>query len=928
VKKQPLFLLLFLLVLSLFTSQSYSGGPLSVRSGFNGTPDRWNLSASIQGAPVGVVPFRTDLGNLGLLDNSQAVALTNSLFQAYEDIPTATIRFQNRGSIVSLGAPGSPPAGQPVDVNAANFAPYLSPSVPIGQNIVVFDADGTLFDALFGAGTTVLGFVGIRFVFVSQPFFAEGQAAYNGRFLDGNQANSELAIHSFRGVFTHETGHFVGLDHSQVNGQIASRRIGGVSPPGHTSAGIFDLYAPFTESVFPLLFSAPAGSALAGHGFPDSGFFIATLAQDDIIATSNLYPESGFLPTSASPFGAISGTIFNTNRTTPVSGVNVVVRRIDQGPFPPPAGTLAFPPSGVPSTDANGVLILPPAQAATDPLVTAASVVSGSIGPGFAPGPSIAPGNGTYQINGLPPGNYLVGIESIDLRFVGGSGVRRFAPPLQLVIEEYHNGSNESDDPAVDDPRSFVPVTVTTGQVTSGINFFLNRVPTINEAEPNDTTPQANSISLPRTAVGSINPSSDVDLFSFSGNQGDAVAINVRATRLSPASTLDPIVAILGSDGGVLVENDDTFGPDSFLAVRLPSTQAFFVRVRSLSGSSMGTYELDVSVTNPLPQSMTPILSVTPNSQDFGTVAAGNSVTRDFTVQNTGGGTLTGTASTTAPFSIMSGSPFNLTAGSPPVTVTVRFRPTAAGMFTDTVDFNSNGGDASLTVTGMATAPVPILEFQMAAYNVGEKGNATITVTRTGDMTNTVTVQYATSDGTATGKLDYTPKKGKPTFKPGVTRQTITVPIRADVVDEEDESVQLTLSNPTGGAVLGAQSTATLTIVDDDEGGTLQFSQAAVTVGEKGAARIVVMRTDGVAENVTVDYATSNGTATAGEDYTAKSGTLKFGPGKKSQTITVPIRADKVDEPNETVLLTLSNPTGGAVLGPQSMATLTIGDDD
>src|SRR5213593_3421123 len=94
---------------SLVALPCHAGGPLSVRPAFNGVPDRWDLSVSIQGAPIGVVPYRTDLGSLGLLTNAQAVALTDSFFQAYQSIPTTTIRFQNQGPILSLGTPGSPP---------------------------------------------------------------------------------------------------------------------------------------------------------------------------------------------------------------------------------------------------------------------------------------------------------------------------------------------------------------------------------------------------------------------------------------------------------------------------------------------------------------------------------------------------------------------------------------------------------------------------------------------------------------------------------------------------------------------------------------------------------------------------------------------------------------------------------------------------
>lgn len=83
-----------------------------------------------------------------------------------------------------------------------------------------------------------------------------------------------------------------------------------------------------------------------------------------------------------------------------------------------------------------------------------------------------------------------------------------------------------------------------------------------------------------------------------------------------------------------------------------------------------------------------------------------------------------------------------------------------------------------------------------------------------------------------------------------------------------------------------------------------------------------------VASGITVQYATSDGTATAGSDYTAKSGTLSFGANVTSLSFPVPITEDTIVEGSETVNLTLSNPTGGATLGGQRSAVLTIVDND
>ena len=91
---------------------------------------------------------------------------------------------------------------------------------------------------------------------------------------------------------------------------------------------------------------------------------------------------------------------------------------------------------------------------------------------------------------------------------------------------------------------------------------------------------------------------------------------------------------------------------------------------------------------------------------------------------------------------------------------------------------------------------------------------------------------------------------------------------------------------------------------------------------------ITVSRTGGLASGVAVGYKTTNGTATAGVDYGGQSGTLVFGGGVASLTFSVPIVNDSVFEPDETVNLTLSNPTAGATLGSRPTAVLTITDND
>jgi hypothetical protein len=190
-------------------------------------------------------------------------------------------------------------------------------------------------------------------------------------------------------------------------------------------------------------------------------------------------------------------------------------------------------------------------------------------------------------------------------------------------------------------------------------------------------------------------------------------------------------------------------------------------------------------------------------------------------------------------------------------------------------------------------------------------------------------VDYATSDGTATSGVDYTSASGTLNWADGDSAsKTFNVSITQDVSVESDETVNLTLSNPGGGAVLGT-NTAVLTILDDDSPGTLQFSSATYSVNEGGGtATITVPRTGGSTGAVSVDYATSDGTATSGVDYTTTSGTLNWADGDSaSKTFNIPIIDDSDIEGSETVNLSLSNPTGGAILGTNA-AVLTIADND
>lgn len=253
---------------------------------------------------------------------------------------------------------------------------------------------------------------------------------------------------------------------------------------------------------------------------------------------------------------------------------------------------------------------------------------------------------------------------------------------------------------------------------------------------------------------------------------------------------------------------------------------------------------------------------------------------------------------------------------------------------------------AVLTITNV-NAPVPgTLQFSASTYSVAENGGtASLTVSRTGGSDGAVAVNYTLSGGTATGgatcggSVDYVNTGGTLNFANGETSKTIIVTICNDTVFEGAETFNASLSGATGGATIGSPSTAIVTITDDKGQPTVQFSSATYTTTETlsglGApgATITVTLSGASQSAVTVNYATSNGTATggascaAGVDYLSASGTLTFNAGETSKTFFVTTCSDTTFEGDETVNLTLSSPVG-ATLGTPNPAVLTIVEND
>ncbi|MDC3012198.1 Ig-like domain-containing protein [SAR86 cluster bacterium] len=240
------------------------------------------------------------------------------------------------------------------------------------------------------------------------------------------------------------------------------------------------------------------------------------------------------------------------------------------------------------------------------------------------------------------------------------------------------------------------------------------------------------------------------------------------------------------------------------------------------------------------------------------------------------------------------------------------------------------GSDNVHTYTITDNDNPPVVDFNATSSSGAESVSSTdLTVDLSAASGQNVTVDYAVT-GTATGSgTDYTLANGTLTISAGATSGTITIAgIVDDSLDEPNETVIVTLSSPNN-ATLGSDNVHTYTITDNDNAPVVDFNTTSSNGAESVASKALTVDLSAASsQNVTVDYAVT-GTATgSGTDYTLANGTLTISAGATSGTITIgSIVDDSLDEPNETVIVTLSNPSN-ATLGNDEVHTYTINDND
>jgi hypothetical protein len=217
--------------------------------------------------------------------------------------------------------------------------------------------------------------------------------------------------------------------------------------------------------------------------------------------------------------------------------------------------------------------------------------------------------------------------------------------------------------------------------------------------------------------------------------------------------------------------------------------------------------------------------------------------------------------------------------------------------------------------------PVPSITIDDVTVTEGNTGTraATFSVALSVPSNQSVTIAYATADGSATAG-DYQAASGTLTFAPDETSKTITVLVIGDRLAEPNETFYVNLSNPTNATVADRQGMGM--ILDDEP--SISINDVTVAEGHTGTqpGTFTVRLSNSYDVPVTVGYATANGTATADGDYRATSGTLTFAPGESSKTITVVVNGDRQPEPNETFVVNLSTPTNATIADGQGVGTI------
>ena len=185
-------------------------------------------------------------------------------------------------------------------------------------------------------------------------------------------------------------------------------------------------------------------------------------------------------------------------------------------------------------------------------------------------------------------------------------------------------------------------------------------------------------------------------------------------------------------------------------------------------------------------------------------------------------------------------------------------------------------------------------------------------------------VDFSTTNGSAVSPEDFTSASGTVNILSGSISEPITISILDDLVTETTENFTIDLNNPINASISDNQGLGTIT--DNDALQNLSIDDVYASE-DAGVIVFTVSLSDVGGQDISVDYATVEVSASSPTDYTATSGTLNIPAGNISGTISIPILEDILDESNETFSLLLSNPLNAGITDNQGIGTITDNDN-
>lgn len=219
--------------------------------------------------------------------------------------------------------------------------------------------------------------------------------------------------------------------------------------------------------------------------------------------------------------------------------------------------------------------------------------------------------------------------------------------------------------------------------------------------------------------------------------------------------------------------------------------------------------------------------------------------------------------------------------------------------------------------------------FQSEIFAFEDSGTASVIAERCCHGRAPSTVEASTVGGTATPGTDYTETSATINFREAIDSGDFDIPLSNDTEVEPLETIEVELSNPTGGMTLSAARTGTVTVIDDDGPSRLSFATTSTSGYEHfGAIEFRIIRSGDKSQPATVTYSTNDGTARSGDDYTSSSGTVEIAAGSRlSKPISFEPINDRAAEGDESFSVTLSSPTGAELADPSTIEVV-IRDDE